>query len=87
MLTRGNNTNVSDADKKSLLLKWIDENSTDTAANIASFKQIVSAMPQSEINSVYDFVFNHVKTGVPVVADSPLYKEITAISTKYNIFT
>lgn len=66
---------------------WADSTvSTDGEANVVKTKQIFAAMTASEINSTYDFVFNHVAKNIPVIKDSPLYKAIVAISEKYKIF-
>lgn len=78
----------STTDKRHALLQWLATDSTDTADTISRIEELFAkTMSDTEINSVYDYVFNYFLKNIPVPQTSPLYAQIIAISNKYQIFT
>jgi hypothetical protein len=72
----------SDLNKRQAVLNWNTQHGGDI-----SFASIVSSMSDSEINAVYDYLYNYIDKGTRPAEGSYLYNQIQTISSKYNIFT
>lgn len=73
--------------QRAALLTWITGDTSDTPATIAHVKSVFTSMPDDEIATVYNYIFNYALKNIPVPEYSPLYTSIMQISSKYQIFT
>lgn len=73
--------------KLSALISWIKSSTGDTEESKAAAVKTFNSMTASEIDSVYDFIFNYFMKGKAVEPGTVLYNQIQEISSKYDIFT
>ena len=78
--------NTTPESKLAALINWVKAGG-DTDANKTTNIAALNQMTPSEIDSVYDYIFNFFMKGKVVDAGTDLYLKIQAISEHYNIFT
>jgi len=69
--------------KRQALINLARNTSGDKAAIEAIFRQMTNA----EVGITYEYIFNWVNKGRKLEQGSPLWQQVQAIGTKYNIFT
>lgn len=60
---------------------------TDNEADRSTLSNIVSRFTEPEVNTVHVFLTQYLLKNKQVPKDSQLYKDMTTIGIKYNIFT
>lgn len=73
------------ATKRQKLKEWVN-GTTDSANNKALFAAAVDRMTESEVNTVYDIVYNYFLKNKTVPQDTKIFTELNAISNTYGIF-
>jgi len=78
---------LTSAQKLDQLINWANRNTTDSVESIQRAIDIFRDLTATELNAVYDYVFNYLLKGKTVAEGSTLYYQMVAISEKYEIFT
>ncbi|MES3018589.1 MAG: hypothetical protein V4721_12450 [Bacteroidota bacterium] len=84
LLSKG--TAITRTQKMSAIMQWINSGG-DSAESKAAFQQMLMAMTESEINTIYTVITQYIARNVPVPQGSQLYIDFTALSNKYNVFS
>lgn len=71
------------AEKKTELITF----ARNTEVPNEEFVGVLNQMTDAEINSTYSFIFKYFAPNKTLTEGTKLWKEIDAISTKYNVFT
>ena len=80
--------NLSTAQKRSALAKWVKLSTMDSQETKDRVTDLVTnQMTDGEISTVYTFISEYITKGQPAPEGSELQKQIAEIGTKYNIFT
>lgn len=82
-----NGTKIDLNQERQALINWINSGGDSYETKQRFANMVNNVFTASELDAVYQYVFNYLSTGVQLTSSNPLYYQIQAISSKYNIFT
>lgn len=73
--------------KRQKLKDWSTQLSGDSESGKTLFNNVVDRLTQSEVNTLYEFIYSYILKGKDVPQDKKIFTEINDISNHYQIFT